>query len=899
MNRNFLNNSQGIRYLNVILFLLFLILPILLYRDVLFGNNVMISGDGIYYLISKQFLKQGFSSGEIPLWNMFLATGIPNMADMQNAFFYPFNIFLPFMDISTYTNYFYLLHLSFAAFFMYLYLNEIQDSKIVSFITAIIFAFSSIIGGVRKEHINIVATIIWLPLVLYFIERFRNSDNKKFIIFSAVTMAIQFFAGFPQTAIYSDIIVFTYLLDILFTKELNYKSIFKILILWISVYIMLIAIQLIPLLEQMSYSGRNSIPYEYFSVLSYDWRILPMTIFPELYWNIYEPLGDYASSGIDIEIYFGAICCMYVLYLVPYSLKDKRIRFLFLLLIGTFIYGAAGNIPILGKILWKIPILGSFRVQSRVMFIFVFFCIVLFALALSKIREKTELTKLIKFNIIFITLVTILRIVLSLLISNKVLEATVFSQYGIDSINYWIPIITLVLNAILLIIFYNIHVIYSRRKYIYAIMCIAICIITLVDVGRFSIKHNVFSIEETLAIVNNPELEILKKEESSIYRSWGIIADMASFNDEKFKIGKLNRNVITNNMFINAFNTFHDPRLTKLLGDFVYPDANNMLQNRNDLISMLSIKYIFDPWDIINIEYINGIQTLGYVFNLEKIVIPNNNNKLSVITYPINIERNKSYKIEFDLDIAEVPELFYLDFYGNNYDNPVQDIHFDTYNGKRTYSAIVSTGAEKLPENVVIRIVSKANYEMKITNLTVGTLERIPFETDYEPKLGPDGTIVYRNKNVQPILYTPDQIIGILDSKDLYTNPSYRNMDKVNYIEGFKNIDLKNVTTEMTNIEIKNNKILAVVEASDDTFINHSQSMYPSWKAYVDGNRTPIYLVNGIIQGIEVPKGKHVIEFVFKPNSLILGSIVTLGGSLFIAIYLFRKKKELEYTTGR
>jgi hypothetical protein len=48
------------------------------------------------------------------------------------------------------------------------------------------------------------------------------------------------------------------------------------------------------------------------------------------------------------------------------------------------------------------------------------------------------------------------------------------------------------------------------------------------------------------------------------------------------------------------------------------------------------------------------------------------------------------------------------------------------------------------------------------------------------------------------------------------------------------------------------------------------------WNAYIDGNLTPHYRVNYILRGMEIPKGKHKIEFKFEPTVIKQGSTITL-----------------------
>jgi hypothetical protein len=43
---------------------------------------------------------------------------------------------------------------------------------------------------------------------------------------------------------------------------------------------------------------------------------------------------------------------------------------------------------------------------------------------------------------------------------------------------------------------------------------------------------------------------------------------------------------------------------------------------------------------------------------------------------------------------------------------------------------------------------------------------------------------------------------------------------------------------------------------------------YPGWEAFVDGERRPILRTNLLFRGVEVPAGRHVVEFRFMPLSV-------------------------------
>ena len=59
-----------------------------------------------------------------------------------------------------------------------------------------------------------------------------------------------------------------------------------------------------------------------------------------------------------------------------------------------------------------------------------------------------------------------------------------------------------------------------------------------------------------------------------------------------------------------------------------------------------------------------------------------------------------------------------------------------------------------------------------------------------------------------------------------------------------------------------------------------SEIYYPKgWRALIDGNEVPILRVNYVLRALEVPSGKHVIEFKFEPKPYIIGDKVTMASS--------------------
>jgi len=84
-------------------------------------------------------------------------------------------------------------------------------------------------------------------------------------------------------------------------------------------------------------------------------------------------------------------------------------------------------------------------------------------------------------------------------------------------------------------------------------------------------------------------------------------------------------------------------------------------------------------------------------------------------------------------------------------------------------------------------------------------------------------------------------------------------------------------------------KIKIKVNSRERGFLVISALYYPHWKAKINGIRTKIYRVNGVLMGIFVPAGKSEIEFVYRDRYFYLGLAGLFAGFLFL---LFLRKAQ-------
>jgi hypothetical protein len=458
---------------------------------------------------------------------------------------------------------------------------------------------------------------------------------------------------------------------------------------------------------------------------------------------------------------------------------------------------------------------------------------------------------------------------------------------------YTISILIAVINFILVGFLYLIRKKQKLFTYSSWAVIISLLLITMVDVERFSSIHSVANFKQ---LTETEETTALKKLiGDNPYRILPIYNQI--YGGNYYDSGLVDNWSMTNNIRnLKGFAEFENPRLNELFGQVESRDPNeqntqNLLSEKKDILSMLSVKYVLLP---INEETPKATPFLpeADVINITEPITDPGNGSLFVDSIPIDYSPEQYYSIKFDVDISKnVPQLFYVDFYGGpEFDRNEQQKNVIIETGSHTYKVLIYSGDKNFQYGeVYLRIVSITNNPMKINNIKV---TRLASETDNQ-NYGLIGQTsrykILENKQAQKLLYIPEQVKNIIDDNDILKNPTnYPQMDKIDYIKGSNDFTTGG---KLEIIDIKNNSLSARVISTNKTFVNHAQSYFPGWKAYIDGKSTPIYLVNGVIQGIEVPPGEHTIRFVYDPLSLKIGALLTFAGILFGLVFIILERK--------
>lgn len=117
-----------------------------------------------------------------------------------------------------------------------------------------------------------------------------------------------------------------------------------------------------------------------------------------------------------------------------------------------------------------------------------------------------------------------------------------------------------------------------------------------------------------------------------------------------------------------------------------------------------------------------------------------------------------------------------------------------------------------------------------------------------------------------------EQPIQTFGNTRIYLNPLYR--ERV-WLEG---------EGQITKVTWSPDQITVVVEGPGGKVIL-SEINYPGWKVLVNGNRSSVESIHGLLRGVTVASGKQEITFRYQPTIFFIGLVVSILGWVSILIF--------------
>jgi Bacterial membrane protein YfhO len=360
------------------------------------GNSEVLSSIGAdvwaAYFYWRHFGFESLARGEIPLWNPFSFSGMPFVAGMESAMFYPPNFIYLLFGTAFSINLSLALHCFLGSLFTYRFAKYLGVARAGALLSALTFAYGApCFLRVYAGHLVGLAALTWLPLLFLSAEAFLRSGRIRCALWGGVALAMQLLAGQPQYVFYSAIAVALYFAaNFLVAKNLREAPyFFGGFCLFVTVGLLLSAVQLLPTLELTRHSVRNALGYEWVSTFSLPPENLVTLLAPDFFGDLLTVSywgKNYLWEG---SAYLGVTGL--VMGAAAVAFNRSRAVWIFVVIAAAALVLALGKYtPVLGALYAYVPGFNLFRGQSKFMVVFSFAWSMLAGYGLSRVMTLAE-----------------------------------------------------------------------------------------------------------------------------------------------------------------------------------------------------------------------------------------------------------------------------------------------------------------------------------------------------------------------------------------------------------------------------------------------------------------------------------------------------------------------------
>lgn len=248
--------------------------PWLTYRDELglgLPQNQLLSDLILENYVWKKFTRETLAAGQLPLWNPYILSGQPFLANGQHSAYYPFSLLFYILPLPQAYGWFTVSQLWLAGLTMYIFLRVLGGSRLAALVAGMTYSLSNFFIA-RVVFTMIIAGAVWLPLLLAIIELVIRKQETKgrtgyspipYIVAGAGILGVQTLAGHVEVTYYTLLVSGFYAagrLSILWYHQATVRFAGRLAV-WLGVMVFLGvglgAIQLIPMYEVVSQNFRD------------------------------------------------------------------------------------------------------------------------------------------------------------------------------------------------------------------------------------------------------------------------------------------------------------------------------------------------------------------------------------------------------------------------------------------------------------------------------------------------------------------------------------------------------------------------------------------------------------------------------------------------------------------
>ncbi len=792
------------------------LLPFALFLSITLVNRVFLALDVQAYFFPYHVLPaRMLAEGHLPLWNPYVFSGIPLLADGQTAMFYPPNWLFFVLPATMALNYSILLQFSIAGIGAYLFARELGLWRFPAFIAGLSYMFCGFLTA-RIVHLSIMSGAALIPLVLCCLDRLLTASGdrphtRRWLAATGLAVAAQAVAGHPQIPVYTAVAAL--LLTIVRGVEQWQSStrawwpLARAPLLLASAYVLgyaLAAIQLVPWSEVARLSVRAAgADYEFVfrsSTTGAEWLFF---LFPYLLgahggsrfatgsWDVFLAVRTWEHSG-----YVGVLPLALALVGLGHLIELTRhkppsaapsadagidapllrhrwysLLFLTLLLLIGLILAAGWNTPA-SKIVYRIPVLGSLRAVERGLVLGSLALTLLAGFGLQRIVERPQRHAWLLIPALFIVIIPAFFVGQARnadVLGRIGLEVHDFDKLSLSSANTYVPLLFALASGLLLVW-------WSRRSAGVVTQALAVALV-LIDMGLYAtaftptVDSSLFAYRPAVARLLHPNGELFRKvtvvldakdtaepfSHDTLAMSWGMVHGVED---------------------MNGFNSLQPRRYTD---------------------------YVFGPRA--------GDVSYGYLFD----------QSLLQADSPILSSLNVRYLL--------------------------------------------------VPATTLVRL---------------GTNFR---EIWNDPRVH-----VYENTQVYPRAYFPEHVRIETDPHEVLRQVKTPGFDgrRDALVETNATLDLPTLNTNTSTpahadaARVSPSELRVTTNTAERRLLVVSEMYFPGWHAYVDNIEAPILCTNYLFRGVIVPQGQHVVRFVYRPISVLIGAAISSLALICLGLLLYR-----------
>ena len=311
----------------------FFVAYLIFFHDLVFSDLSLCYRDIVrYYQPAHFFATDCLQRGVIPFWNPYVFCGMPFLANLQHALFYPFSLLHYLFPFDLGFKHLFLVHYLVGGLGIYLLLRKIGLAALSCLAGAIVFTFSGYLVSV-VNLLTTLSSVVWLSFVLLF---FICAVERHWLwsVLVGVVLALEFHSGQPEILYFSGIILAAYAIYAWFYNLARPARILGLLTLGIFTSIVLVLPELTALKEMIGLSVREK--GVDFRIATY-WSFHPLeliTIFLHTFsWDYIGSSHWFRQTWLK-NFYFGVLPLAMMVF--SYILRPQRRFTRFFLCLGSF-----------------------------------------------------------------------------------------------------------------------------------------------------------------------------------------------------------------------------------------------------------------------------------------------------------------------------------------------------------------------------------------------------------------------------------------------------------------------------------------------------------------------------------------------------------------------------------